>query len=373
MHICQEGIWQNERFFAKPIQVLIGFRQGSEDGFDWRRRYSGLMDLVLGISVAREYWRRLYPENCEPQAELLCNPLSREHACTLKEVRALYPDWARQLHCTEGNKKMLAMCFDEADRRISKQHETEAWRWNVPAGSFYSMGDCIYIASPEFLFVNAAQKLDFAQLVAYGDELCGLYSFDENAARGFRKRDVPITTKDKLASYVQSAQGVSGVCAARSALRHIVDRSGSPMETLVELLLCLPYAKGGYGLELPQMNPAVRFSPKAAYVARQESFMPDMYWERIHLDVEYYGYFDHSKNAAMGMDRCRVNGIEVDGIEVLELVREQVGDLAAFEVAARRIAKMLGKRIRKEYLGATMPRVALRRALYSWNRSSGAW
>ena len=217
----------------------------------------------------------------------------------------------------------------------------------------------------------AAMILDLNQLIALGDELCGRYSFDSNAKRGFRKRAHPLTTKERLLHYISSADACPGLKKARRAINHVVEGSASPMETLDEMLLCLPYRLGGYGLGLPVMNDCVVLSKKAARIARRDIVYLDISWPPVKLDVEHHGKHDHSQPSDVSSDRARVNGLIEMGFEVIELTSEQVGDYLTFEYLARHIAKKLNKRIRKDALGATASRLALREALWNWNASGG--
>ena len=57
--------------------------------------------------------------------------------------------------------------------------------------------------------------------------------------------------------------------------------------------------------------------------------------------------------------------------EVIELTAGQVGDLFAFEYIIQRIARLSGKRIRADKLGATPERLALRKSLFNRNQTQG--
>ncbi|MBQ9002549.1 MAG: hypothetical protein IJ087_11920 [Eggerthellaceae bacterium] len=263
------------------------------------------------------------------------------------------------------------MCFDRSQRRISNSHVVHAWTGPVPEGSFYQFDPHVFIASPEFIFLAAAGMLDFRALVALGNELCGLYGFDKMQQRGFRMRAEPVSFSERLNEYLRQAQGCHGVRAAKSALHYIVDRSASPMETLVEMLMCLPYRLGGYGLWKPSMNHEVPLDGLAARIAKRSSCYADVCWPSARLDVEYHGEYDHSGSDAQLSDRARVIGLREAGFEVIELTREQVSDPQAFEGIVSMIAKVIGKPIRKEKLGMTRERIELRRTLAAWNRSSG--
>lgn len=143
------------------------------------------------------------------------------------------------------------------------------------------------------------------------------------------------------------------------------------METFDEMTMCLPYRTGGYNIEQPSMNHLIRLSEKAERIAGRSKCYGDMCWPKAHVDVEHHGKLDHSSPEDALADRARVNGIEEMGYTVIELTGKQVSDLYSYEYIIQRIAKLLGKRIRKTYLGATPSRIALRQELFEWNHSFG--
>lgn len=229
----------------------------------------------------------------------------------------------------------------------------------------------VYIESVEFMFLHAAQILDLETLIAFGDELCGLYSFDEREQRGFRKRSIPLTTRAQIAQFLDRSAGCLGVRKAQKALRYVVERSASPMETFDEMTMCLPYKLGGYCLLMPTMNQKVTLTLRARRIAGRDECYLDMGYLDFDLDVEHHGKYDHSGDEEKASDRARVNGLKEMGIEVVELTIDQVNDLIAYEFIVERIADLLHKRIRKEYKGAIPARLKLRKALAQWNSSSG--
>ena len=327
------------------------------------------MHLVLDIATSLEFWRRMYPANRQPASIRV--DLPGDCAFNKRDVMGLAPDWIIRKLATETGERLHVLCRDRACRRVSDGHIARALTGPVPEGSFYQLDPHVLIASPEFIFLGAANMLDLVALVALGDELCGLYGFDETQERGFRKRTKPVTSAKNLGEYLGRAPGCHGIRAAKSALRHIVDRSASPMETLVEMQMCLPYRLGGYGLWKPSMNHEVPLDGLAARIAKRNTCYADICWPHAHLDVEYHGEFDHSGSGAQLSDRARVIGLREAGFEVIELTYEQVSDPRAFEGIAAMIAKRIEKPIRKEKLGMTRERIELRRTLANWNRSSG--
>ena len=118
--------------------------------------------------------------------------------------------------------------------------------------------------------------MDDCALDAFGNELCGLYSFDRKEDRGFRKRSVPLTTTEKLDAYLEHAKECRGHRRALAALAQMVDRSASPMETFDEMAMCLPYRLGGYGIPKFLMNAQIPLTPRAKRIAQRETCYLDM-------------------------------------------------------------------------------------------------
>ena len=263
------------------------------------------------------------------------------------------------------------LVFDAAEKRESQTHKTHVWSGPLPEGAFYELLPNIFIESPEFMFLQAASILDFETLIAFGDELCGYYSFDEREERGFRKRSTPLTSAEKVLQFLLKADGCKGALTARKALKYVVDHSASPMETLDEMTMCLPCRYGGYGLPTATMNQKVTLTPRAARIANRNECYLDMGYLEWNLDVEHHGKYDHSDDNEKASDRARVNGLKEMGIEVVELTKDQVNELFAYEYIIERIARLLHKRIKTDCKGATPARLKLRKALFEWNASSG--
>ena len=113
-------------------------------------------------------------------------------------------------------------------------------------------------------------------------------------------------------------------------------------------------------------------SSRAARIAKRKKCYLDMGYSKYALDVEHHGKLDHSTDEEKDSDRDRVNGLKEMGLEVIELTSNEVGDLFVYEYIIQRIAGIMGKRLRKDKLGATPERLKLRRELSEWNHSSGA-
>ena len=332
--------------------------------------YSMLMDLVFDIASSAEFWRKTYPCDRTPTTPTTLMPT--KPAYRKLDVMEQLPKWVDNdsLETTQG--VFHALAFENRYRRESASVITHVWSDPIPRGSFYKASGDAYIESPQFMFLHAATVLDLETLIAFGNELCGLYAFDNREDRGFRKRTAPLTTKRQLLNFLLLAKGCKGQSKAMRALKYVVEMSASPMETFDEMTTALPCLLGGYALLTPTMNQEIKLSPKAARIANRKKCFLDMGYLPLLLDVEHHGKLDHMTEEEIASDRARVNALREMDIEVVELTIEQVSDLIAYEYIIERIARIQGKRIRKSNLGATPARLHLRESIFKWNASSGA-
>lgn len=332
------------------------------------------MDLVLDISSSIAFWRRYYPANRMPEDCLLTThntPLpSTGLACNELDVRRALSQLSNYDLLAADN-RCHTLAFSEQYRRDSAIHSTRIWSGAIPIGSFFQLRNGVFVETPACMFMRAATILDFAPLIAFGDELCGCFSFDPREKRGFRKRQKPLTNKAQIERYLTYAQGCRGIKLAKAALPFIVENCASPMEVFDEMTMCLPYRYGGYGIPSPEMNLEIHLDTKATRIAKRGKCYLDMGWYGKKLDVEHHGKLDHSSVEDQASDRARVNALKEMGYEVIELTYDQVNDLIAYEHIICLIARILGKRMRKQYLGAAPERITLRKSLAAWNASSG--
>ena len=328
------------------------------------------MNLVLDIACSVEFWRQRYPAERTPlraQPLLPTNCAFRKH-----DIEPLIPEWITDEFLAPTDGVLHLLSFDNSQKRLHSDVTVHAWTGPIPEGSFYELSSGIWVESPAFMFLQAASILDQKTLIAFGDELCGLYSFDRrDVKRGFRKRERPLLTIGQLTQFVHQAGKWKYQKRAQKALKHIVANSASPMETLDEMTICLPGTLGGYLVTTPIMNEEVHLEGKAARIARREKCYLDMGYASKHLDVEHHGKNDHSSPEQMDSDRARVNGLKEMGFEVIELTKGQVYDLEAYECIIKRIARILDIQLNHRALGHTQQRCDLRRRLFEWNKSSG--
>jgi hypothetical protein len=233
----------------------------------------------------------------------------------------------------------------------------------VPKDAFSPAGEGSFVASPEFCFLQMASVLDFSSTVMLGMELCGFYSIDPTDEDGFAKRGVALTSVEHIRAFLAENKGLRGHRAAETALSYVSDGAASPMETAIYLLLCLPYKRGGYGLARPMLNYPIKLGAQALQLSGGLPRWGDLCWPDDRLDLEYLGVASHEGTGKMLSDRRRTLAIEEAGYEVIEITKEQVLDLEAFDIVARRIAAKLGKRLKPSVCGITPERKTLASAL----------
>ena len=327
------------------------------------------MYLPIDIATSLEFWRRVYSLQRSPKGPVCLPP--GEIAIQESDIRRLAPSWATPRFLEKNDGILHTMCRTATQRRRSAGRAIHLYTELPAIPSFYRFNDHVYIASPEYVFLVAATMLDFPQLIALGDELCGMYSFDPEAERGFRTREVPLVGKMELDYFIADCHGLPGSVQARRALTHVVEKSASPMETVLEQLICLPQRLGGYNLPQPDMNLTIPLSQEAARIAKREKCLADLCYLDAHIDIEYSGELDHSPLANMHSDFARINALRKEGFEVIVVTKQQLDDLIAFETIVQGVARKLNKRIRRKHLGNLPQRKELRRKLFAWNVSGG--
>jgi len=225
----------------------------------------------------------------------------------------------------------------------------------MPERCLVNIGDGLLVASPELCFFQMASKLSFVKLIELGYELCGTYSFilpedvsaDEEieASRETAYNLVQLTNKKKLTAFVAQMPGKHGKKKATRALKYIIDGSGSPMETILAILLVLPINLGGYGFPLPEMNR--RINPKAAMRkgASKQYYKCDLCWKDFNVAVEYDSYLYHSDSTGIAGDSIKRGDLALSGIDVITVTNRQINSVGEFGKVAKQIASKLGRQI----------------------------
>ena len=191
------------------------------------------------------------------------------------------------------------------------------------------------VASPELLFLELASKLSIHRLIFLGLELCA-HPPGEPAKS--------ITTEQKLKKFLAKTHGHRGCHNAARAVKYVKDGSASIMESLAYMILTLPHALGGYGLNGAIFNHEILLKSNAERL-KQNRFYTDLYYKEARLAVEYESFTYHNSPSEQGRDMLRSASLERQGIVVMRLSTIQLYDKDASREFAKNLAVRLGKRI----------------------------
>jgi len=239
-------------------------------------------------------------------------------------------------------------------------------------GSFINAGNDLYVSSPEFCFLQMACEYPIAKLIALGIEICGSYSLpsntyscEENGVSAQALYDLPkLTNKKKLKAFTSRMEGWAGKKQALKALNYIAEESASPMETILFILLTLPYRFGGYGLPMPEFNGCIYPKKGVSQFEGRSFYRGDLLWREAGVVVEYNSDMKHSDQYSMTKDAIRRNDMALCGFFEVTVTSRQINNTELFDKVAKQIAKRIGKELRYKEPGFSKARRELRSVLF---------
>lgn len=205
----------------------------------------------------------------------------------------------------------------------------------LPVGAVITRNDRT-VASPELLFLELACKLSIHRLILLGLQLC-------SHPPGFPSE--AITTKQKLKTFLARTPGHRGHRKAVRAMKYVENGSASIMESLAYMILALPHALGGYGLNGAVFNHEIKLKSEARIRLGQSRCFADLYYKQAKLAVEYESFAYHNNPSEQGKDVMRSAILERQGIGVMHLSTIQLYNRDACRDFAYNLAARLGKRI----------------------------
>ena len=336
-----------------------------------------VMRLYLAGESALELIRYLRSTNDD--GRLGGEPVRRktlgDAICRAADVKSLDETATRWLEHVSA--PIHAFVGDRAQCTRTKALVTHVLDGGMRGGLFLDLGHDICISTPQFVFMQIAEKISLVETLRIGMELCGHYSrwrmeprvlgdgyykeYEENRACTFL---LPAAMRVQgVVAFLEGMKGRRGAVKARAAAKWLLDESASPMETATYLLLCLPRRVGGYGLPKPMLNPKLVVKGPTGESERY----PDLYWKSHNIDVEYNSDSAHSGEWARYRDSKREVELVVANVKVLPLTRNQLFDEDDFNAFAQGLRKLLAVRRRELDAGWEACRNELREALLpSW-------
>jgi len=302
------------------------------------------MDVFFINETALEFWR-LHRRSQESRTY---NPCQRRPPCeaSASDAARLGEAWGLTL-------PLDIMVGERSARRPSKVIRPYVCSKPIPNGAFVSVGDGLYLSSPEFCFFRMAAKYPLAKLIALGFEMCGSYSLPGSASTGGDQSDLvqtkynlpPLTSKKKLTAFSARMEGWVGHKQALKALRFVADDSASPMETILVILLTLPYRLGGYRLPLPELNGSIYPKKRVSQFAGKSFYRGDLLWREAGVVAEYNSDAEHASSNRIAMDAIRRNDLSLCGIFEVTVTNKQIKSMELFDKVARQIAVRIGKEL----------------------------
>ena len=317
------------------------------------------MDMLIGHISALEYWRTVGERFLRT---------GRQRRAATRRARAVMAAKEKP-RIGEGNRRpagcalpLHVLIADACVRTETEGVVTHTWGSPFPDTAFAEAGEGFLMSAPEFCFLQMASGLSLARLIQLACELCGTYA-QQDCGPAVR-REVALSSAAKLRAFVEAAPRVNGRAKALRALDYVVEGAASPTETVLTLLLCLPYRLGGYGIERPQLNYQVNVTNRQRKLADRGYCECDLCWPGSRLAVEYDSALYHLDPERQESDARRRATLVSLGFTVLTVSRMQVMDSGSFNQLARQIANLTGKRLRYVDPGFTRVHLALREELF---------
>ena len=162
---------------------------------------------------------------------------------------------------------------------------------DIPENTFISLGNGIAFSSPELLFVEMGAIMSPAVHLLLGMELTGRFSRNAEKPReaGAVYDIEPVTSVDKLRSFIDGAPPIKGIIQARKTLDRIAENAWSPMEAIIAALFSLPLSELGYNLSPIDLNERKVASEELALALEKPSRVPDLLVRGTKVGLNYDG------------------------------------------------------------------------------------
>lgn len=199
---------------------------------------------------------------------------------------------------------------------------------------------------------------------SHGKSLPWELSFDRfGRPAGLWKRP-PLLTSADLVRFANGLHEAPGGRTMRAAAPHVLNGSGSPLETRAAMQLCLPVTSGGEGWSAPFLNRRIDFSPEASDLAHQDYCIADQLWADALVDLEVHGQAFHADKQNFFIATGRKPALESMGFTVIELTYEQLSNLDLYDTIVSALAKKLDVKPAKRTPAFLRRRSKLHEALY---------
>ncbi len=214
---------------------------------------------------------------------------------------------------------------------------------NMPENSFIRIDESMYIASPEYCFLQAANEMTLQDAVTLACDLCAIYIKDKYEEYGQRRREI-ITSTEQISGYLDHAKNIHGINKAKRAITYALNRANSPMESRLATIIMLPLFCGGYGLIKPELNKDVLLSENGAAHLGRPVCCCDMVWEKQKIVLEYDSNLSHLSIKQHYKDKKRATALGLSDYKVIQITAADVQSFRPIENLFFMIRNALGQR-----------------------------
>ena len=317
--------------------TLIGHERLPKSGTRKRNERKGsLLSAIISHHSALRLTRVLGPKPALPYSRM---PNFDECASSQELARELI----RQFPILEG--EHVNFLVNDRGARLRTDVANSHLHTNaLPPRSLVAVTEGIYRCTPEFCFVQLAPLLSLPKLVQVGFELCSSYALAHDDV-GFRKRPAA-TSPRAIERFCEDNPSLRGSAIARKAVKHVIEGSASPRESVLTMLLCMPTRYGGYAFPKPKLNAPIETITERGRLRRKQRFVCDLLWPELKLAAEYDSQAFHQGERKIVDDQARAAAIGSSGITVVSIRGGQIDDPCKFQTVIADLNKKAGRRQR---------------------------
>lgn len=188
--------------------------------------------------------------------------------------------------------------------------------------SFVRLTRDVYATSPIATLVTIANRLPHGALALMLNQMLGRYCLRAGAL----VERHPLATREEVSRYIEAATGMHGIKQVRRLLPYALEKTASPAEARVGVLLLLPPRLGGHGLPMPQANQLIKVGNEGERGRRYADYC----WESRKVVLEYDSDEHHAGAAKLSQDSARRAQLQAAGYTVVTLTNHQLHDAHEF-------------------------------------------
>lgn len=283
------------------------------------------MDVTLAYPSSLDYWR--YASLSEEGV-----PTSR---CSLKSAGAPSVSHGEVVCLARmGIRHPIHLfCTDPKQRKRTGSAICHVTPVKNEEKEFFFVKPGLRTSSPELCLAQSALHASFPDLLMLCYEFCGTYTVDASSKAGFAPRCKPLTSVSMCQDFIDRHPSLRGTNALNHALSHVANRSASPNESKLSIILSLPCLYGGYALPLPQHHCKL-------VLADGSVIQPNLYWPDKKIGLVLSSKLANPQGAAKTSTRS------IGCITVIAVGEDALQSKKETDAIVRRLARLMGFRMR---------------------------